>query len=121
VLRQERSSFGYAFAGLAHVWRTQPHLRIHAGIALLAIGMGLFIGLGTVEWAVLVVMIAVVITLELLNTVLEVIVDMITPSYHPKAKIAKDVAAGAVLVAAAAAVAVGGLLFVPRFVALLAR
>jgi diacylglycerol kinase len=90
-------------------------------VAALAVGLGLLLSLSPVEWAVLAGMITLVTALELLNTVIEAVVDLLAPEYHPGAKVAKDVAAGAVLAAAIGAVFVGGFLFVPRLVTLLAR
>ncbi len=118
VLRQERASFAFAFQGLRYAWTTQRHLRIHVSLALLACGLGLFFTISPLEWAALVAVIALVTALELLNTVVEVVVDMITTDYHPSAKIAKDIAAGAVLVAAAGALLTGALIFLPRIVTL---
>jgi diacylglycerol kinase len=118
-VRDERSSFGYAFQGIAYSWRTQRHLRVHASIAAVCIGLGLLLGLRPTEWAALVAMIALVTALEMLNTVVEVIVDMVSPDYHPSAKVAKDVAAGTVLVAALGAVLVGIFIFLPRLLALI--
>ena len=118
VLVQERRSFGYAFQGIGHAWATQRHLRVHAALAVLAVVLALGLHITVAEWAVLLLAIALVLALEMLNTVVEVVVDMITPRYHPQAKVAKDVAAGAVLVAALGALAVGGVLFLPRLWAL---
>lgn len=117
--RAERASFGYAFEGLGYAWRTQRHVRIHAGITLLAVALGLVLRITPAEWAALVAMVALVMALELLNTVVEVVVDLAMPDYHPQAKVAKDVAAAAVLVAAGGAVLVGALIFVPRLATLL--
>ena len=119
--RQERRSFGYAFEGIRHAWRTQRHLRVHVALGLLAVGMGLALGLGTGEWAALLTVMTVVIALELLNTVAEAAVDLASPRFHPKAKVAKDVAAGAVLVSALGATLVGAVIFVPKLAALFAR
>ena len=111
---QERRSFGYAFQGLRYAWLTQRHLRVHAALALLATGAGLVLGISPGEWAALLAVIALVGALEMLNTVVEVVVDMITTRVHPQAKVAKDLAAGAVLLAAMGAVAVGAAIFLPR-------
>jgi diacylglycerol kinase (ATP) len=90
-------------------------------VALLAVGMGLALGIGTGEWAALLTVITVVIALELLNTVVEAAVDLASPQFHPKAKVAKDVAAGAVLVSAVGATLVGAVIFLPRLLALAPR
>ncbi|HEV2122456.1 MAG TPA: diacylglycerol kinase family protein, partial [Chloroflexota bacterium] len=117
VLAQERASFRYAFEGLRYSWTTQRHLRIHISLALLAVSLGLLLTISPVEWAALLAVIALVIALELLNTVIEVVVDMITREYNPQAKVAKDVAAAAVLIAAIGAATVGAVIFIPRILA----
>ena len=119
--RAERTSFGYAFQGLGHAWRTQRHLRVHVALGLLAAAAGMLLTISAAEWAALLTVITLVIALELLNTVVEAAVDLASPEFHPKAKIAKDVAAGAVLVSAFGAILVGAAIFVPRLVALLIR
>ncbi len=116
-LHRERRAFAYAFHGLDYAWRTQRHLRLHAAAAALVAGAGLLFGLAPGEWAALLAMMALVGALELLNTVIEVVVDLAKPQYHPQAKVAKDVAAAAVLVAALGAVAVGLAVFGPHLLA----
>jgi diacylglycerol kinase (ATP) len=121
VLREERASFGYAFQGIGHAWSTQRHLRIHAVLATLAVLLALGLRISAAEWAVLCLTIATVLALELLNTVVEAVVDLTSPDYHPLARVAKDVAAGAVLIAAFGGVAVGAFLFLPRIWALITQ
>lgn len=104
-------SFRFAFAGLVYLWRTQRNARIELAVGACAVAAGLVLGLSAAEWAVLFVTIAVVLILESLNTVLELAVDLASPAIHPKAKAAKDLAAGAVLIVALASVAVGLALF----------
>jgi diacylglycerol kinase (ATP) len=106
------ASFGYAFAGLAAAWRTQRNVRIHAGLALLAVGGGLWLRLPAAGWAALALAIGLVLVTELLNTALEALVDLASPGEHPLAKRAKDIAAAAVVVASAAAVVTGACLVV---------
>jgi diacylglycerol kinase len=106
-------SFVFAWAGLVHLFRTQRNARVHAAVAALACGVAWWLGIGRVEWAVLVLTIAGVLVLEGLNTALEAVVNLASPRYHPLAKVAKDVAAGMVLIAAIAAVAVGLLILGP--------
>ncbi len=112
------SSFNYAFQGIYYTLRTQRNMRVHAGLGLLATLLGLWSGLTAVQWAVLLVIMALVFCLEMLNTVVEAVVDLASPQYHPLAKVAKDVAAGAVLVASFFAVGVGLFLFGPRLLEL---
>lgn len=107
-------SFGYALEGIAYVARTQRNMRTHLAIAGFVIIAGCLFQVTTVEWAILALTIGVVFSAEMLNTVAELAVDLLTQGYHPLAKVAKDVSAGAVLVTAVAAVAVGIAIFGPR-------
>ena len=112
------TSFGYALAGLRHVLRTQRNARIHLIIALLAITLATVLRLSLVEWAILALTIGFVFVAEMFNSVAEAAVDAVTQRFHPLAKTAKDIAAGAVIFAAIIAVIVGLLLFGPRLWAL---
>jgi diacylglycerol kinase len=106
-------SFRHALAGLWYALRTQRNTRIHLTVAVAVVALGLWLGLSFSEWAVLVLTIGFVLVSEMLNTVAESLVDLITPDYHPHAKIVKDVAAGAVLLGAIIAVLVGLLILGP--------
>ena len=89
------SGFGFAFEGIFYTLRTQRNMLVHVGVGLIAVGVGLWLGLSTGEWAALLVVMALVYCLEMLNTVVEAVVDLVTEhQYHPLAKVAKDVAAG---------------------------
>jgi diacylglycerol kinase len=107
------TSFKYAFSGVSHVLRTQRNARIHLSVALAVIVVGLWLGLSRAEWAIIALTIGSVLAAESLNTVAEAAVDLATTEYHPLAKIAKDVAAGAVLLMAITAVIVGVLILGP--------
>lgn len=112
-LKKRLLSFRYAVAGWAYVLRTQRNTWIHA-LATFAVGaLALWLGLGTIEFAILALTITVVWVGEFMNTAVEAIVDMAMPEEHPLAKVAKDVSAAAVLVAACGAVLVGLLLLGP--------
>jgi diacylglycerol kinase len=108
-------SFVFAFQGIKYVLRTQRNMRVHFGAGVLVIIAGVIFGVSTAEWAALLVIMALVYSLEMLNTVAEAIVDMVTQEYHPLAKVAKDVAAGAVLLSALFAFAIACVIFLPRF------
>jgi diacylglycerol kinase len=112
-------SFKFAFEGIAHAFKTQRNFRIHCGITLLVLVMGLALRISLDQWAILFVMIALVFFAELVNTALEAIVDKVSPEIHPLAKVAKDCTAGAVLVTAIGAIIVGLLIFGPKLWALL--
>ena len=107
-------SFGFAFAGLSHLWRTQRNFRIECAAGLAALVAGAWAHFERWEWVALVLTIALVLILEAVNTALEDAVSLASPSVDPRAKAAKDVAAAAVLVAALASIAVGVALFGPR-------
>ncbi len=104
-------SFNHAFAGIMYAARTQPNMRAHLLISLLVILAALILRIGRDYVIDLVIIIAVVLALELLNTAVESIVDLLTVTHHPLAKTAKDAAAGAVLIGSIAAVVVGYLVF----------
>lgn len=107
-------SFRYAFEGLATALKQEPNMRFHFVVGFFVIILGVVVKLSHIEWAILTLTISMVVILELLNTTIEELVDLASPSIHPKAKIAKDVAAAAVLWASIAAIIVGCLLFVPK-------
>jgi diacylglycerol kinase len=106
-------SFYFAFAGLSYLFRTQRNARIHAALGTAACALAAWLGVSRAEWAVLVFTIALVLILEGLNTAVEAAIDLASPKYHPLAKAAKDLAAGMVLIAAIASVAVGLLILGP--------
>lgn len=112
------ASFGYAFAGLFYCFRTQRNFRVHLSIAIIAAIMGLLLGLSPAEWAILAVTVVLVLVAEMVNTMVEALVDLVTVNYHPLAKVAKDVAAGIVLLTAIGAVVIGLLIFLPKLLAL---
>jgi undecaprenol kinase/diacylglycerol kinase (ATP) len=107
-------SFQAAFAGLAHGIRTQRNMQIHLGLAAAAGVAAVLLGLSRIESGLVIVCIGLMWSVELLNTAVEVVVDDLSPEYHAHARIAKDVAAAAVLMAALSSATVGVLLFVPR-------
>lgn len=106
-------SFRYALDGLKYTIVTQRNMRIHFLIALGVLLLSLYLPLTKMEVFVLFISITLVMFAELINTVMETIVDMVTENFHPLAKIAKDVAAGAVLLTAGLAVIIGLSLFYP--------
>lgn len=114
-------SFGHAFEGLAYALRTQPNVRIHIGILAVIVLVGLGLHIDLTAWALIVLAAGLVFAAELLNTGIEAVVDLASPDLHPLAKAAKDVAAGAVLVAAVTAVGVGLLVLGPPLWAMIAQ
>ncbi len=108
------TSLNYAFEGVMHVLRTQRNMRIHVAAAAAALVAGLALGVTRTELLALMIVSGLVIVAEMLNTAIEAAIDVATSSFDPRAKVAKDVAAGAVLVCAFIAVVVGYLVFADR-------
>jgi diacylglycerol kinase (ATP) len=104
-------SFNYAFEGIIHVLRTQRNMRIHFTVALAVLIAGLAVDVSRLELIALLLAIAFVLIAEMLNTALEAAIDVATTSFDPMAKLAKDIAAGAVLIATVNAIAIGYLVF----------
>jgi diacylglycerol kinase len=112
------AGFRYAFSGLWYAFRTQINMKVHLSLAVLAIVLGIFLHITSVEFAVIFLAIAGVMVAEMFNTVIERCVDLASPTYHPLAKTAKDVAAGAVLLSSFTAIIVALFIFGPHLWAL---
>jgi diacylglycerol kinase len=110
-------SFGYAFKGIATLFRTQINARIHATALFFVLLAGFYFGITRTEWALIALISAAVLSAEAVNTAIEFVVDLVSPDYHPLAGKAKDVAAAAVLILAFGAIAVGLLIFLPYVLA----
>jgi diacylglycerol kinase (ATP) len=104
-------SFNYAIEGVIHVLRTQRNMRIHFAIAVVVLVVAVAVGVSRLELIALLLSITFVLVAEMINTAVEGTIDAATTSFDPMAKLAKDIAAGAVLIAAVNAVAVGYLVF----------
>ncbi|MBQ6713854.1 MAG: diacylglycerol kinase family protein [Selenomonadales bacterium] len=109
-------SFRYAARGIITAYREERQMKVHTAAAVMAVVCGIVADLSRAEWAILALTIAMVITLELVNTAVERVVDMVTEDYHPLAEKAKDIAAGAVLAGAITSVIVGICLFGTRVI-----
>jgi len=114
VRRDWFSSFNDAAAGLVRAARTQRNIRYHLLFAFLAILVSLLLNISRTEFIMITLVIGMVITAELFNSAVEEAVDLVSESYHPLAKTAKDTAAGAVLVASAVALTCGYMILVPK-------
>ncbi len=113
-------SFKYAWAGISYSFQTQRNFRIHISVGALAIALSVFLHLQAIEIAIIGITSGLVLALELLNTAIESLVDLtVKQTYHDLAKIAKDCAAGAVLISALVAVLVAGILLLPPLVILI--
>ena len=113
-LHSTGKSFTYAFSGVRLALKNEPNFRIHVFLATLAILISVALKVSALEFAIITLTIGFVLILELINTMLEALVDLVSPEIKEKAKIAKDVSAAGVLVSAAISVIVGGLIFLPK-------
>lgn len=114
-------SFSYAIAGLKEAFQKEPNLRIHVLIALLVIVAAIFLEFSLTEWAILLITVFLVISLELVNTAIESLVNLVSPEIKEEAKIAKDISASVVLLGAFLSIIVGLILFVPKLLILLEK
>ena len=108
--RKLTAPFKVALAGILYTFKTQRHMRFHLYVVLIVLLLGLFVNLAMREMLVLLFTISLVVVAEMFNSAIEATVDLVQPSYHPTAKFAKDIAAGAVLITTIVALVVGGLL-----------
>jgi diacylglycerol kinase len=111
-------SFAAALRGLGWLIRSERHFQLHLIAAVAAVLLGLVLGLTLIEWAILVLTIGLVLAAEAINTAIEYTIDLTIHQVHPLARIAKDVGAAAVLVAAGISVLIGCFLFLPKLIAL---
>lgn len=112
-------SFGYAFEGLFAVIKKERNMKIHCTAAILVVLFGLFLKISKTEWIICFLLFGLIMGLECVNTAVEAVVDLATEEIHPKAKLAKDAAAGAVLIAAIFAALVGMMIFLPKLLLLM--
>ena len=110
------NSFKYAIEGIISSFKTERNMKIHVLAMIVIIALGLFFKLNKVEWCFIIIAIASVISAELFKTAIETVVDMVSPERNPKAKLAKDIAAGAVLVVAIGAAIIGFIIFGPQII-----
>ena len=111
-------SFTYPIEGLKYAYRNEQNLAVDVGVSLLVLIAGVIFKLEKTEWLVVILTIGAVISLELINTAIEAVVDMVTEEYHPLAKVAKDTSAAAVFVIAIVAAIVGLIIFLPKVISL---
>ena len=113
------SSFKYAFQGMFSALKTERNLKIHVTIMILVIIAGIVLKISKIEWIICFILFGLVIGGEMFNSAIETVVDIAMPDINPKAKFAKDAAAGAVLVFAIASAIIGFMIFGPKLIALL--
>lgn len=112
-------SFGYAFEGIFTGIRKERNMKLHCLAMLCVICAGIYFHISALEWCICIVLFGLILSLELVNTAVEAVVDLVTEEKKPLAKIAKDTAAGAVLIAAIMAAIAGCVIFVPKLLEIL--
>jgi diacylglycerol kinase (ATP) len=110
-VRRRVQSFGYAMAGLRYVVTTQPHARFHLVAAIVAASLAVLLHLSNEDWRWIIVSVLFVWVSEAFNTAIENVCDVVSPGHHASVKAAKDIAAGAVLIAAVGAAIIGAMTF----------
>lgn len=117
-IKRTINSFKYAFNGLIDAYRTEQSVWIYIPVSLLVILAGFLLKISTFEWLIIILILGIILSLELINTALEAVVDLATEKYHPLAKKAKDTVSAAVLVFAVASVIIGLIIFIPKIILL---
>lgn len=117
--RSLNESFIYAISGLRETILKERNMKIHLLAAFFAVLLGVIFSLNRIEWGFLFLTICIVLTAEMINTAIERTVDLVTDNYHPLAKAAKNVAAGAVFLSALIAVVMGIIIFGPHILAVI--
>jgi len=116
--RKRQESFSFAIQGLKIALR-QPNFKIMICIAVIVMGLAGFLGISREEWLILLLIIGIVLSLEVLNTTVETLLDLVQPQFSPKVKVVKDLVAGAVLISILVSVATGIIIFLPKFLNIL--
>ncbi len=118
-IKRRLRSFKYAFQGLFYVIKTQTNMQIHLFAMIIVFTGGIFFKISLTEWLFIVLAVALVLVSEIVNTSIEEIVNFISPEYHKKAGLIKDLGAAFVLLAAIFSVVVGLIIFLPKIIVLL--
>lgn len=114
IIHRHAKSFGHAWRGITHALRTQPNFLIHLVLSMVALGLSYTLSIPTAECALVVLVIACGLAIELINTAIEEACNAIDGNFREEIKIAKDAAAGAMLVYAIGAIIIAGIIFLPK-------
>lgn len=110
------NSFRYAWQGIVQSYRGEQNLKIHTFVAILVVVFGFFLKISYIEWLVCLLLIGLVLMSEFINTAIEYVVDLASPSVHPLAKAAKDTASAGVLMMAIISAIIGLVIFIPKII-----
>jgi diacylglycerol kinase (ATP) len=116
-IKARRNAFGYALSGIAEAWRREAHLRIHGGAIALVILCGVHFNIARWEWLMVTLCCALVIILELVNTAIETLCDVVTTEQNDQIRYIKDISSSAVFLACVASLIVALVVFGPKFLA----
>lgn len=114
-------SFSNAFRGIFFAFKTQHNIWIHSLAIVVVVIAGFIFKLDVMEWGLVVLAIGLVLAAEMINTAIEWLIDLVSPDYSEKAGLIKDVAAGAVLIAAVISVIIGAIVFLPKIIELIVK
>lgn len=117
-IKRVRNSFKYAFNGLIDTYKTEQSVWIYIPVALLVILFGFLFKISDYEWMIIILVLGIILSLELVNTSLEAVVNLVTNEYNPLAKKAKDTVSAAVLIFGITSVIIGLIIFLPKIIAL---
>jgi diacylglycerol kinase len=109
-------SFIYAWSGIKTSFKSEANFKIHMVAATVAIALGVLLNLSNTEWCAIILCIAFVLSIEMMNTAIEKLCDVVHKDTHPVIKMVKDIAAGAVLVAAVSSLIIGTIIFLPKII-----
>lgn len=112
-------SFAYAWAGIISCFQSEPNFRIHSVLTIVALLLSMLFKISTIEWIAVCFCIAFVIAMEMLNTAIEKLCDVVHKEIHPGIKKVKDIAAGAVLIAACCSLITGVIIFLPKIISVI--
>jgi len=115
-MKKRANSFKYAFIGTYEGLKSQWNFKFHLLAACVVIALGFYFEVNKIEWCILLICCALVISLELINTAIELLCDFVEPNKNEKIRIIKDISAAGVLVSAIIALVIGGIVFVPKMI-----
>jgi len=116
IMQRLVKSFGYALNGIVLVLKKEANFKIHILAAVVVITAGFIFNIDFTEWIAVTICIVLVLSLELINSSIEHMLDVLSPKYNKKVKFSKDIAAGSVFIAAVGAIVVAGIIFIPKII-----
>ena len=116
MIKARIKALRYAFSGLKDVFQNEIHFKIHISITLLIIALSILLKLSTIEWSIILMSIVSVLSLEIINTAIEIMCNYVQPQQHPTIKRIKDLSAAAVLTTVVGVIIIGLIIFIPKII-----